>query len=76
MGLVPIIWTSTPDGGKFDSNGMYRLDVPAAREVKTIVSSDWRVAGGLITGPQALEIFKTILNNGTTLDTGYVYHRQ
>ena len=22
MGMIPIIWTSTPDGGKFDSNGM------------------------------------------------------
>ena len=21
MGLTPIMWTSTPDGGKFDSNG-------------------------------------------------------
>ncbi|KAF9480488.1 glycoside hydrolase/deacetylase [Pholiota conissans] len=53
MGLVPIIWTSTPDGGKFDSN-------------------DWRVAGGLITGVQAFDIFQTILTNGSTIDTGFI----
>ncbi|KJA28096.1 carbohydrate esterase family 4 protein [Hypholoma sublateritium FD-334 SS-4] len=53
MGMIPIIWTSTPDGGKFDSN-------------------DWRVAGGLLTGVQAVDTFKTILSNGTALDTGFI----
>ncbi|KAF8202228.1 chitin deacetylase [Pholiota molesta] len=53
MGMVPIIWTSTPDGGKFDSN-------------------DWRVAGGLITGVQAYDIFNTILANGSTINTGFI----
>lgn len=25
MGMVPILWTSTADGGKFDSNGLFKL---------------------------------------------------
>ncbi|KDR80627.1 hypothetical protein GALMADRAFT_240970 [Galerina marginata CBS 339.88] len=53
MGMVPILWTSTPDGGKFDSN-------------------DWRVAGGLVTGPQAFSIFEDIMRNATTFNTGFV----
>ena len=25
MGMVPILWTSTPDGGKFDSFGAFMI---------------------------------------------------
>jgi peptidoglycan/xylan/chitin deacetylase (PgdA/CDA1 family) len=53
MGLIPIIWTSTPQAGAFDTN-------------------DWRVAGGLVTGPQSYASFEAILGNASVIDTGFI----
>ncbi|KAF8159547.1 hypothetical protein B0H34DRAFT_703906 [Crassisporium funariophilum] len=53
MGMIPILWTSTPDGGKFDSN-------------------DWRVAGGIATGPESYQSFEGLMNNGSNFPTGFI----
>ena len=34
--------------------------------------SDWRVPGGLVTGPQSVQIFQDILGNATEIDTGFI----
>lgn len=71
MGLTPIMWTSTPDGGKFDSNGNKQLFFSCIAIDQVI--ADWRVAGGMLTGTQAFAVFQTILSNATTFPTGYAY---
>jgi hypothetical protein len=53
MGLVPVIWSQTKTGAKFDTN-------------------DWRVAAGSIPGNASLASFEQILNNATTLDSGFI----
>ncbi|KZT27935.1 carbohydrate esterase family 4 protein [Neolentinus lepideus HHB14362 ss-1] len=53
MGMVPIIWTSSPSGIPFDTN-------------------DWRVAGGLVTGPESFSTFENILGNASTMNTGFI----
>lgn len=73
MGMVPIIWTSSPTGGPFDTNGMpsfflYRNG--AWSQFSGI--SDWRVAGGQVNGTYSFETFEAILGNATTLDTGFI----
>ncbi|KAG5718047.1 Chitin deacetylase [Termitomyces sp. T112] len=53
MGLVPIMWTRTPDGKQFDTN-------------------DWKVAGGLVAGPDSFATFQNILSNATVINTGFI----
>jgi len=53
MGMVPIIWTATPGGGKFDT-------------------FDWNVAAGQATGTDSFNVFKGILGNASTIDTGFI----
>jgi len=73
MGLVPVLWTATPDGGKFDSNG--KLNSSSLCLCKLIFSPiDWRVAGGEITGAQSFDIFQNLMKNGTAFPTGYANH--
>ena len=70
MGLTPIIWTATPSGQKFDTNGMYHC-----RPVILIPDenwTDWRVAGGQMNAIQQFESFEAILGNATIIDTGCV----
>ena len=72
MGMVPILWTSTPDGGKFDSFGAFMI--PFSLWVWPIIyTTDWRVAGGEVTGTQAYAVFQTIMQNGTNFPTGYAF---
>jgi hypothetical protein len=33
--------------------------------------SDWRVAGGQVTGPQSFEVYQQIMKNATNINTGY-----
>ena len=72
MGMVPIIWTSTPSGGKFDTNGLsfffYTLFFLFLIDAMGLL--DWRVAGGTIPGNQSISTFDQILSNATTLETG------
>ncbi|KAI0686680.1 hypothetical protein BC835DRAFT_1513201 [Cytidiella melzeri] len=35
-------------------------------------TNDWRVAGGLITGPQQFDAFESILGNASLLNTGFI----
>ncbi|KAF8845053.1 carbohydrate esterase family 4 protein [Paxillus ammoniavirescens] len=35
-------------------------------------TNDWKVPGGVVTGPQSFATFESILSNATTLDTGFV----
>jgi len=53
MGLIPILWTESPNKNKFDTN-------------------DWRVAGGVVNGTYSFNTFQTILNDASTLDTGFI----
>ncbi|KAH0836670.1 Sec1 family-domain-containing protein [Lanmaoa asiatica] len=38
----------------------------------TFDTNDWKVPGGVVTGPQSFATFQAILNNATTLNTGFV----
>ncbi|KAF8552420.1 hypothetical protein OG21DRAFT_128302 [Imleria badia] len=38
----------------------------------TFDTNDWKVPGGEVTGPQSFATFQAILNNATTLNTGFV----
>ncbi|KAG6866598.1 hypothetical protein C0991_002088 [Blastosporella zonata] len=38
----------------------------------TRAPDDWKVAGGLVSGPSSFATFQTILNNATTLNTGFI----
>ena len=73
MGMVPIIWTQTSAGAKFDTNGLY-LFLCAVLNYLTDGLLDWRVAGGTVPGNVSVATFESILGNATTLDTGYLYH--
>ncbi|KAF4593027.1 chitin deacetylase [Pleurotus pulmonarius] len=53
MGMVPILWTSSPATGPFDT-------------------FDWKVAAGLVKGPESFNTFQAILGNASTLDTGFI----
>ena len=71
MGLVPVLWTATPDGGKFDSFGS--LNSRSLCFSSCLASFvDWRVAAGEFTGEQSVEVFQTIMKNGSNFPTGYV----
>lgn len=35
-------------------------------------TNDWRVAGGLVQGPQSFSTFQSILTNASSLDTGFI----
>jgi hypothetical protein len=34
--------------------------------------TDWKVPGGVVTGPQSFATFEAILTNATTLSTGFI----
>ena len=72
MGMIPVIWTSTADGGKFDTNGLliYLIHIRFYTEMIFVFGSDWMVAGGSITGNQSVAEFKQILANATEIPTG------
>ena len=70
MGMTPILWTSTIDGGKFDSNGTSSSQCMHYILFKYL---DWRVAGGSVNSTSSYQTFQDILKNGTDLDTGFVY---
>lgn len=72
MGMVPIIWTQTSTGAKFDTNGLYCLCGVLNHLIDDML--DWRVAGGTVPGNVSVATFESILGNATTLDTGYLYH--
>ncbi|KAH7890773.1 carbohydrate esterase family 4 protein [Phlebopus sp. FC_14] len=38
----------------------------------TFDTNDWKVPGGVVTGPQSFATFEAILSNATTLNTGFV----
>ncbi|KAF8141609.1 carbohydrate esterase family 4 protein [Boletus edulis] len=38
----------------------------------TFDTNDWKVPGGVVTGPQSFATFQAILNNATTLNTGFI----
>lgn len=38
----------------------------------TFDTNDWKVPGGVVTGPQSFATFQAILTNATTLDTGFI----
>lgn len=38
----------------------------------TFDTNDWKVPGGVVTGPQSFATFEAILTNATTLNTGFV----
>ncbi|KIJ65659.1 carbohydrate esterase family 4 protein [Hydnomerulius pinastri MD-312] len=38
----------------------------------TFDTNDWKVPGGVVTGPQSFATFEAILSNATVLDTGFV----
>lgn len=35
-------------------------------------TNDWKVAGGLVTGPESFATFESILGNASTMDTGFI----
>jgi hypothetical protein len=75
MGMIPVLWTSTNDGGKFDTNGLlFSFSLHTHYDdndgLFCFVWSDWMVAGGSITGNQSVMAFEQILTNATSLDTG------
>lgn len=35
-------------------------------------TNDWKVAGGLVTGPDSFATFEAILGNASTMDTGFI----
>jgi hypothetical protein len=70
MGLVPVIWTSTPEGGKFDSFG--NLDLLSFGSQLIFLNADWKVASGEVTALQSNQVFEDIIKNGSKLATGYV----
>ncbi|KAG6897817.1 hypothetical protein C0992_010621 [Termitomyces sp. T32_za158] len=63
MGLVPIMWTRTPDGAQFDTNGMLS---------EFWLAPNWKVAGGLVAGPASFATFQNILSNATVINTGFI----
>lgn len=68
MGLTTSIWTATPTGGKFDTNGEWS---PHRKNgVLLIRDTDWQVAGGNENGIQQYSNFQNILGNASVLDTG------
>ncbi|EIW79320.1 carbohydrate esterase family 4 protein [Coniophora puteana RWD-64-598 SS2] len=38
----------------------------------TFDTNDWKVPGGVVTGPQSFSTFQSILQNATQLDTGFI----
>ena len=73
MGMIPVLWTSTKDGGKFDTNGLCSFIRKTTNErIMTLFFFwlDWMVAGGSIQGNQSLASFEQILTNATQLSTG------
>ena len=74
MGMIPVLWTSTKDGGKFDTNGLCSFIRKTTNErIMTLFFFfwlDWMVAGGSIPGNQSLASFEQILTNATQLSTG------
>lgn len=71
MGMVPILWTRTPDGGQFDTNGL--STVPSCCLLHAYQSVlDWKVAGNLTTGKESVGVFQNILTNASAIDTGFV----
>lgn len=71
MGMIPVLWTSTPSGATFDTNGSYPF-LHAATKYLTDGLSDWTVASGAIPGTQSVLSFDHILNNATLINTGYI----
>ena len=76
MGMIPVLWTSTKDGGKFDTNGLSFFLSFVKLRINLFIYSfcwlDWMVAGGSIPGNQSLASFEQILTNATQLSTGYI----
>ena len=71
MGMVPVLWSSTADGGKFDSNGPFSTSVEIPSSLTNLnIGIDWKVASGEITGSQSFTIFEDIMRNGTASNTG------
>ncbi|SRR6266403_3512994 len=73
MGMVPIIWTSTPASGPFDTNGMSAIAPRGVTEGIQLCLIDWRVAGGLVNSTISFNAFEAILGNASSLNTGYVW---
>ena len=74
MGMIPMIWTSAPNGATFDTFGKY-FDRTVVPSIDPIVS-DWRVPGGLVTGVTQYKQFQSILGNASTMNTGYVMSKR
>ena len=75
MGMIPVLWTSTKDGGKFDTNGLLflhtlRMNFFFDATMAFFFWTDWMVAGGSISGNQSVAAFEQILTNASEIDTG------
>lgn len=70
MGLLPVIWTSTPDGGKFDSNGTFTKLAHLHLLIKFAL--DWRVADNSVTAQKSFDIYGDIMKNASNIPTGCV----
>lgn len=75
MGMSSVLWTSTSDGGKFDSNGaggFFFFNECTANIKISLKYLDWRVAGGSVNSSYSVQSFQDIMKNGTDLKTGFV----
>ena len=72
MGMVPIIWTRGPQNNQFDTNGEQEFVVPTVGACLTLVSLDWKIPSGTVTGNQSVQMFEYILGNATEIDTGFI----
>lgn len=70
MGMVPVIWTRTPSGATFDTNGETNRNLKLG--FCSLPYIDWKVPGGTVNGSQSFATFQAILNNATTLSTGFI----
>jgi hypothetical protein len=71
MGMVPIIWTSAPSSGPFDTNGKSTVVLRYSRAPRNFLV-DWKVAGGMVDATTSFNTFEAILGNASTLPTGCV----
>jgi hypothetical protein len=72
MGMVPFIWTRSPTGNQYDTNGLHARQILQIFYLPRSAFVDWKVAGGLVTGEQSLQSFQDILGNASVSNTGFV----
>lgn len=71
MGLTPIMWTRLTPTSTFDTNGVCPI-APSYLVTHLTSAQDFNIAGGLTGVSQVLQNWEFILNNASTLNSGFI----